>query len=148
MATVKTLMNTKKDATNYTVDCNDTVLKALEVMTNANIGAVLVTEGGKITGIFTERDYVRKGELLGRSAKTTKVKELMTEKMVTVTTDTSMDSCMALMKQYSIRHLPVVENDKLIGIVSMRDVVAVLMAERDSTIKGLENYILGSGFAT
>jgi CBS domain-containing protein len=148
MATVKTLMNTKKDATNYTVDCNDKVIKALEVMANANIGAVLVTEGDKITGIFTERDYVRKGELMGRSAKTTAVKELMTEKMVTVTTSTSMDECMALMKQYNIRHLPVVENDKLVGLVSMRDVVAVLMADRESTIKGLENYILGSGFAT
>jgi len=148
MATVKTLMNAKKDATNYTVDCNDKVIKALEVMVNANIGAVLVTEGDKITGIFTERDYVRKGELMGRSAKTTAVKELMTEKMVTVTTSTSMDECMALMKQYNIRHLPVVENDKLVGLVSMRDVVAVLMADRESTIKGLENYILGSGFAT
>jgi len=148
MATVKTLMNTKKDATNYTVDCNDKVIKALEVMANANIGAVLVTDGDKITGIFTERDYVRKGELMGRSAKTTAVKELMTEKMVTVTTSTSMDECMALMKQYNIRHLPVVENDKLVGLVSMRDVVAVLMADRESTIKGLENYILGSGFAT
>jgi len=148
MATVKTLMNTKKDATNYTVDCNDKVIKALEVMANANIGAVLVTEGDKITGIFTERDYVRKGELMGRSAKTTAVKELMTEKMVTVTTSTSMDECMALMKQYNIRHLPVVENDKLVGLVSMRDVVAVLMADRESTIKGLENYMLGSGFAT
>lgn len=148
MATVRTLMNTKKDETNYTVDGNDNVLKALEVMANANIGAVLVTEGGKITGIFTERDYIRKGELLGRSAKTTLVKELMTEKMVTVTTDTSMDQCMALMKEYRIRHLPVVENDKLIGVVSMRDVVAVIMADRESTIKGLENYILGSGFAT
>jgi len=148
MATVKTLMNTKKDETNYTVDCNDKVSKALEVMANANIGAVLVTEGGKITGIFTERDYIRKGELLGRSAKTTLVKELMTEKMITVTTDTSMDQCMALMKDYNIRHLPVVENDKLIGLVSMRDVVAVIMADRESTIKGLENYILGSGFAT
>ncbi len=148
MATVKTLMNTKRDTTNYTVDCNDKVIKALEVMANANIGAVLVTEGEKITGIFTERDYVRKGELMGRSAKTTAVKELMTEKMVTVTTDTSMDECMALMKQYNIRHLPVVENDKLVGLVSMRDVVAVLMADRESTIKGLENYILGSGFAT
>ncbi len=148
MATVKTLMNTKKDTTNYTVDCNDKVIKALELMANANIGAVLVTEGDKITGIFTERDYVRKGELMGRSAKTTAVKELMTEKMVTVTTNTSMDECMALMKQYNIRHLPVVENDKLVGLVSMRDVVAVLMADRESTIKGLENYILGSGFAT
>lgn len=148
MATVRTLMNTKQDETNYTVDGNDNVLKALEVMANANIGAVLVTEGGKIIGIFTERDYIRKGELLGRSAKTTLVKELMTEKMVTVTTDTSMDQCMALMKEYRIRHLPVVENDKLIGVVSMRDVVAVIMADRESTIKGLENYILGSGFAT
>ncbi|GAB4504880.1 MAG: CBS domain-containing protein [Anaerolineales bacterium] len=148
MATVRTLMNIKKDDTNYTVDCNDKVIKALEVMASANIGAVLVAEGGKITGIFTERDYTRKGELMGRSAKTTAVKELMTEQMITVTTDTSLDQCMALMKQYNIRHLPVVENDKLVGLVSMRDVVAVLIADRESTIKGLENYILGSGFAT
>ena len=71
----------------------------------------------------------------------------MTEQMFTVTPDTSMDQCMGLMKQYHIRHLPVIQGDKMVGMVSMRDVVDVLISERESTIKGLENYILGSGFA-
>ena len=76
------------------------------------------------------------------------VRDLMTEQMLTVTPDTSMDQCMALMKQYHIRHLPVVENDTVVGMVSMRDVVDTILSDHESTIKGLENYILGSGFAT
>lgn len=148
MATVKNLIDSKKIEKNYSISCTDTVLKAVEVMAEANIGAVLVTENEKIVGIFTERDYTRKGELQGRSAKTTLVQEVMTEQMITVTTNTSVDQCMVLMKDYGVRHLPVVEEGKLIGLVSMRDVVAVLMADRESTIKGLENYILGSGFST
>jgi CBS domain-containing protein len=148
MATVKQLMSTKTDGTNYTVDRNDTVLKALEIMAEANISAVMVSEKDKIVGIFTERDYSRKGEVKGLSAKNTSVRELMTEQMFTVTPETSMDQCMGLMKQHHIRHLPVIENEKMVGMVSMRDAVDVLISERESTIKGLENYILGSGFAT
>lgn len=148
MATVKQLMSTKTDGTNYLVDCNDTVLKALEIMAEADISAVMVTEAEKIVGIFTERDYSRKCELKGFSAKETNVRDLMTEKMLTVTPDTSIDQCMGLMNQYHIRHLPVIEDDKMVGMVSMRDVVDVLITDRESTIKGLENYILGSGFAT
>jgi len=148
MATVKQLMSTKTDGTNYIVDSDDSVLKALEVMTEANISAVMVTKADKIVGIFTERDYSRKCELKGFSAKNTSVHDLMTEKMLTVTLDTSIDQCMGLMNQYHIRHLPVIESDKMVGMVSMRDVVDVLISERESTIKGLENYILGSGFAT
>ena len=148
MATVKQLMSTKSDGTNYTVDCNDNVFKALEIMADADISAVMVTEDEKIVGIFTERDYSRKCELKGLSAKDTSVRDLMTKQMLTVTSETSMDQCMGLMKQYHIRHLPVVDNEKMVGMVSMRDVVDVLISERESTIKGLENYILGSGFAT
>lgn len=148
MATVKQLMSTKTDGTNYIVDSKDTVLKALEIMAEANISAVMVTEKDKIVGIFTERDYSRKCELKGYSAESTSVRDLMTEKMLTVTPDTSIDQCMGLMNQYHIRHLPVIENEKMVGMVSMRDVVEVLISERESTIKGLENYILGSGFAT
>ncbi len=122
--------------------------KALQIMAEANISAVMVTEGDKVVGIFTERDYSRKGELKGQAAKNTAVQDLMTEQMITVTPDTSVDQCMGLMKQYRIRHLPVIDNDKMVGMVSMRDVVDVLISERESTIKGLENYILGSGFAT
>ena len=148
MATVKQLMSTKTDGTNYIVDCDDSVLSALEVMAKANISAVMVTEKGKIVGIFTERDYSRKCELKGLSAKNTNVRDLMTEKMLTVTPETSMDQCMGLMNQYHIRHLPVIKDEKMVGMVSMRDVVDVLISERESTIKGLENYILGSGFTT
>ena len=148
MATVKQLMNSKTDGTNYVVEGNETVLKALEIMAKANISAVMVTEKDKIVGIFTERDYSRKCELKGLSAKNTNVRDLMTEKMFTVTLDTSMDQCMGLMKQYHIRHLPVIENEKMVGMVSMRDVVDILISDHESTIKGLENYILGSGFAT
>ena len=148
MATVKQVMNTKSDGTNYVVDCDDTVFKALEIMAKANISAVMVTEGEKIVGIFTERDYSRKGELKGISARETNVRELMTEQMITVTPETSMDQCMGLMNQYHIRHLPVIENEKMVGMVSMRDVVDTVLTDHKSTIKGLENYILGSGFAT
>lgn len=148
MATVKQLISTKNYGANYSVDCTDTVLKALEIMAEANISAVMVTENDKVVGIFTERDYSRKGELKGLSAKSTPVRDLMTEQMITVTPETSIDQCMGLMQQYRIRHLPVIENDTMVGMVSMRDVVATILSDRESTIKGLENYILGSGFAT
>lgn len=148
MATVKQVMSKKTDGVNFAVDRDDTVFKALEIMAQANISAVMVTEGDKIVGIFTERDYSRKCELKGLSAKNTSVRTLMTEQMFTVSPDTSMDQCMGLMTQHHIRHLPVIEDDKMVGMVSMRDVVDVLISERESTIKGLENYILGSGFAT
>ena len=148
MATVKQVMSTKETGRHYSIECDDTVFRALEIMAEANISAVMVTEDEKIVGIFTERDYSRKCELKGLSARSTPVRDLMTERMFTVTPDTSMDQCMGLMKQHHIRHLPVIQDDKMVGMVSMRDVVDVLISERESTIKGLENYILGSGFAT
>ena len=146
MAVVKKLIGGKKDGTNYAVKADDTVLDALTLMAEVNIGAVLVLDEGRIVGIFTERDYARKGELEWRHASNTPMREVMTENMYSVTTNTSIEECMALMMHYGIRHLPVVENAKLLGIISMRDVVATMMDERDSEIKGLENYILASGF--
>ncbi len=148
MATVKELMTQKGSGTNYSVTGTDTVLKALEVMAAANISSVMVTENNKIVGIFTERDYSRKCDLEGRSSKNTPVRDLMTAQMRTVTLETSMDQCMKLMKEDRIRHLPVVENDAMVGMVSLRDVVDTLLSDHESTIIGLENYILGSGFAT
>jgi CBS domain-containing protein len=115
-------------------------------MNQNHIGAVFVTEADKTVGIFTERDYLRKGEIEGRSAKDTLLKDVMTPRMVTVTLDTSAEECSALMKQYRIRHLPVVENNQLIGMVSMRDVLVASLENRDNEIRGLENFILGSGF--
>lgn len=146
MTTVRKLLETKKSPTNFSVASTDTVLQALKVMTEAHIGAVLVTEGGKIIGIYTERDYLYKGEIEGRLAKDAKIKDVMSGKMVTVTKETSVEQCMGLMKQYNIRHLPVVENDQLVGLVSMRDVMFAALENKESEIRGLENYIMGSGF--
>jgi signal-transduction protein with cAMP-binding, CBS, and nucleotidyltransferase domain len=146
MATVKHLVNSKTDSTHYAVKANETVLKALRIMTAANIGSVLVMEEEKIIGIFTERDYLQKGELQGRTAAQTTVREVMTDAMYTVTTETSTDECMAVMMKLHIRHLPVVENGTLVGIISMRDVVAAAVDERETKIKGLEDFIRESGF--
>ena len=148
MATVKQLISVKGDGTNYAVAGTSTVLKALEIMAEANISAIIVTENDRVVGIFTERDYCRKCELKGFSAESTPVRDVMTEQMITVTQKTSIDQCMKLMNQYYIRHLPVIENDTMVGMVSMRDVVDTLLLDRESTITGLENYILGSGFST
>lgn len=146
MTTIKHLVDSKTDNTHYAVKANETVLKALRVMAGAKIGSVLVMDEGRIIGIFTERDYATKGELEGRTAAKTLVRELMTEELYTVTTETSTDECMALMLQYHIRHMPVVENGTLIGILSMRDVVAAALEERENKIEGLEKYIQASGF--
>lgn len=148
MSTVRAILESKGDAGNYSVSANDTVLTALKLMAEKRIGAVLVTEGGKIVGIYTERDYVQKGELQGRKAETTLLREVMTAGMYTVTTDTSVEQCMALMEAHHIRHLPVVEKDQLVGIVSIRDVMTAVLENRESEIKGLENYIMASGFAS
>jgi CBS domain-containing protein len=147
MATVAQLIEQKDGGDNISVSAGDSVLKALQIMAETNISAVMVTEGGKIIGIFTERDYTRKGELKGRAAADTSVRSLMTGEMMTVSPESSIEQCMQLMRQYRIRHLPVVAGGAMVGMVSMRDVVEVLLHEKESEIVGLENYVLGSGFA-
>ncbi len=144
MAIAKDLLDTKSGSSNYSVENTDSVLQALEIMADANISAVMVTKSDKIIGIFTERDYARKVELRGLSASATPAQDVMTEKIMIVTPKTSIEDCMQLMNQYHIRHLPVVEDDAMVGMISMRDVVDILLADRESTIKGLENYIIGS----
>jgi len=147
MTTVQKILKAKGDASNYSVSGSATVLQALKLMAEESIGAVLVTEDEKIVGIYTERDYVKTGELEGRKADSTLVKDVMTAKMYTVTMDTSAEQCMALMDAHHIRHLPVVENDQLVGLVSIRDVMVAALENRESEIKGLENYITASGFS-
>lgn len=147
MTTVRKLLEAKGDTSNYSVSSTDTVIMALEMMVEAHIGAVLVTEKDKIVGIYTERDYVQKGELEDRHAKSTLLKEVMTSGMYTVTMNTSVEQCMALMEAHHIRHLPVVEDDQLVGLISIRDVMVAAIENKESEIKGLENYIIGSGFS-
>ena len=146
MTTVRKLLETKSSDTNFSIASTDTVLQAVKMMTEHHIGALLVTEGEKIVGIYTERDYLYKGENEGRVAKDTKIKDVMSVRMITVTMDTTADQCVELMKQYNIRHLPVVEHDQLVGLVSMRDVIAAAFEGKESEIRGLENYIMGTGF--
>ncbi len=146
MANVSNLLKTKKGASKLTVASTDTVLDALKVMADSKVGAVLVTENKTIVGIFTERDYLEKGELAGKTAKTTPVKDLMTKEMYTVRMDTSVEQSMALMDEHHFRHLPVVEDGQMIGILSIRDVLTAVLNNKVREIKGLENYITASNF--
>lgn len=144
MTTVKDLLSAKTDGSRYAVKANETVYRAIRLMADRHIGAVLVVEKGIVIGIFTERDYIMRVEVEGRSAKETLLQEVMTDKMYSVTTDTSVEHCLALLMRHHIRHLPVVEDGKLQGIISMRDAVDAVLENFE--IDGLENYTLATGF--
>ncbi|MCI0339571.1 MAG: CBS domain-containing protein [Planctomycetales bacterium] len=119
------------------------VYDALKLMAEKNIGAVLVLEGERLAGVFSERDYARKVILMGKSSKETPVREVMSTTTYTVTPDQSIEDCMALMTARRIRHLPVLESGRLIGMISIGDVVKAIIADRETTIRDLENYIRG-----
>jgi CBS domain-containing protein len=127
----------------FSVEPNTVVYQAIEVMAQKNIGGLLITEGGKLVGIFTERDYARKLILKGKSSKDTTIGELMTKNPFTVTLDSSIEECMELMSNRRIRHLPVVDNDELVGVISIGDVVRYIIEEQKSIIEQLEHYIAG-----
>jgi CBS domain-containing protein len=146
MTTVRKILDEKPDAKVYTVGSNENVLDALKVMQEGNTGAVLVTENDRIIGIFTERDYAREGEIKGRCAKDTPVSDVMTRELVSIIPETTVQQCMELMAKYRIRHLPVVENDRIVAVVSLRRVIEAVISEKSSTILDLENYILGTGY--
>ncbi len=148
MATVKEIITAEGKRSTHAVDSASSVLDALKVMAEANIGAVMVRENDRIVGIFTERDYARKGEVAGLSAADTRLSDVMTSEMLTVPSDLSADACMHIMNERHIRHLPVVDGGSMVGIISLRDLVDTLISDRESEIKGLENYILASEFAT
>lgn len=125
----------------YSVNPTTTVFEALEVMMNKNISALVVMEGNDLKGIFTERDYARKIVLKGKSSKDTQVSEIMTADLITVSPTDSIDYCMNVMTERHIRHLPVVENTIVIGMVSIGDVVKSIIEVQRSTIEQLESYI-------
>jgi len=146
MATVNDLLGAKTDASRYAVKATETVYRAIRLMADRRIGAILVVEQGIVIGIFTERDYIMRVEVEGRAAKETLLREVMTDKMYTVTTSTSIEHCLALMTRYRFRHLPVVEEGKLVGIISMRDAIGAVLEEYGADIQGLDDYTLSSGF--
>jgi CBS domain-containing protein len=124
------------------IDADATVFDAIRRMVDSNVGALLVTERGKVAGIVTERDYLRRVTLEGRTAEETLVREIMTSPLVYVTPETSVEECMAVMTERRIRHLPVFADGRdLVGIVSIGDVVKFKSAEQDFQIKFLTEYI-------
>jgi len=127
----------------FSVEPTTVVYQAIEVMAQKNIGGLLITEHGKLVGIFTERDYARKLILKGKSSKDTTIGELMTKNPFTVTLDSSIEECMELMSNRRIRHLPVLDNGELIGVISIGDVVRYIIEEQKSIIEHLEHYIAG-----
>ena len=120
-----------------------TVYEALGLMASKNVGALVVAEAGQVVGIFSERDYARKVILQRRSSKTTSVGELMTADVLYVSPDDAIENCMAIMTDKHLRHLPVMENGQLAGIVSIGDVVKAIISDREFTIRELERYITG-----
>ncbi|TCD04605.1 CBS domain-containing protein [Pedobacter frigidisoli] len=142
MKSVKQLLDTKQ-ARIIAVPESISVLDALKVMTDKNISAVLVMENEKLSGIFTERDYARKIILQGKSSKDTLITEAMTANPITIKLSDTIDYCMELMTEKHIRHLPIVENEEVKGMISIGDLVKFIIADQKQTISQLESYISG-----
>jgi CBS domain-containing protein len=125
----------------HTIGPDARVFDALKLMAEKNVGALVVTEGGRLAGILSERDYARKVILLSKSSHDIAVREIMTAKVITVQPGQTVEQCMALMTEKRIRHLPVTEGEKLIGVLSIGDLVKEVISEQEQTIKQLESYI-------
>ncbi|MFZ0827737.1 MAG: CBS domain-containing protein [Verrucomicrobiia bacterium] len=136
-----------KPATLWSVAPDATVFEAIKLMADKNIGALLVLSGEKLLGVFTERDYTRKIALQGKSSKETRVREIISSPTVTVAPEDSIEDCMRLMTEKRVRHLPVLAGEKIVGIVSIGDLVNWTISAQDATIAQMEQYIAGGATA-
>ena len=143
MKTVAELLRTKTAPRVITVRPEQSVLDAIKVLAAEDIGAAIVMTGDRLAGIFSERDYTRKVILKGRASDTTRVEEIMTPNVVCVSPRTKARECMQLMTEKNIRHLPVMDEGRVVGMVSIRDIVSDIIADQDFTIEQLEHYISG-----
>ncbi|MEJ2609138.1 MAG: CBS domain-containing protein [Candidatus Thiodiazotropha sp.] len=140
MPTVNQLLQNKGFDT-ITIDPNATVYQALEKIANHRIGSLIVMENGKVVGLFSERDYARNIALKGRTSKETSIKEIMSSQLVVVNPEQSIEECMAIMTDKRIRHLPVMKDEELIGIISIGDLVKAIIEEQQFVIEQLVRYI-------
>lgn len=143
MTTVAQVLQEKVRIETSTISPTATVLEAITLMGNKGIGAVIVTNADKVVGILSERDYTRKIALMQRTSDHTTVAEIMTSQVLSVTRTHTVDECLALMTDKHIRHLPVIENDSLVGIVSIGDLVKATMEDQRKLIDQLQQYISG-----
>ncbi len=144
MLTVQQLLSGKRTNTIIAVHPDQTVIEALEIMATHNIGAVLVLQDERLVGIFSERDYARKGILKDRKAKSTPISEVMTGGVIVVNPKQTISDCMQIMSERHFRHLPVVEGDQVVGILSISDIVTAIIGEQANRIQSLEQYITGT----
>ncbi len=140
--TVNDLLN-EKGYEVLAITPDSSVYEALQLLAKKNVGALLVFESGELVGIFSERDYARKLVLKGKFSRNTAVREVMTEDVITVHPEDDIEFCMKLMTEKRIRHLPVIKNGRVLGVISIGDIVKTIIADQKSTIGLLEEYITG-----
>lgn len=143
MKTVAEILKSKAGSQVYTIEPTTTVLEAISLMADKGIGALVVMSAAKVVGIVSERDYARKVVLMERSSYNTQVSDIMTADVITVTPSQSNEFCMGLMTEKRLRHLPVLADGKLIGLISIGDLVKDIMSDQQSMIRQLEQYIRG-----
>ena len=134
---------THKGTQVWSISPDATVFDAIQLMADKNIGALLVIEGGKLVGIMTERDYTRKVALKGKSSKQTPVREIVSGQIIHATPEHTVEECMRLMTEHRVRHLPVIEGENILGIVSIGDLVNWIISAQTTTIQQLQAYISG-----
>ena len=148
MLPIKTLLKSGGAASVWTVEPSDTVLDALRILAERDIGIVPVVQAGKLVGIFRERDYARRVILLGRSSATTTIAEVMTENVRTADVEDGVEECMKVVVENGFRHLPIMDDGELVGVVSANDLLAEVIRSRELKIGQLESYIWGTGEIT
>ena len=135
---------TNKTSALWSIAPEASVFEAIKLMAEKDIGSLVVMSGGKLAGLFTERDYTRKVALQGKTSKETQVGEIIPFKVVTITPEDSVEDCMRLMTEHRVRHLPVVESDQVVGIISIGDLVNWIISAQKAQIEQMEQYISGS----